>query len=92
MRSISTAGIAPRDLLGEVDLAGGRRAEGRPARRRLADRREHRRVGVAVDQRPPRADLVDVAVAVDVEELGALAALDEERVAADRRASRAPAS
>ena len=45
---------------------------------------DDRRVRVAVDQRAPRADPVDVAVAVDVDELGALAALDEDRVAADR--------
>ena len=42
------------------------------------------RVGVAVDQRAPRAHPVDVAIAVDVEQLGALGALDEDRVAADR--------
>ena len=50
----------------------------------VGDRRDDRRVRVAVDQRAPRADPVDVAVAVDVEDLGARAALDEERVAADR--------
>ena len=55
-----------------------------PLRGRLGDRREHRRVRVAVDQRAPRADVVDVDVAVDVGELGAGGALDEDRVAPDR--------
>ena len=36
------------------------------------------------DQRAPREDVVDVAIAVDVDEVRALAALDEERRAADR--------
>jgi hypothetical protein len=40
-------------------------------------------VGVAVDERAPRAHVVHVAVAVDVDELGALGAVDEDRVAAD---------
>ena len=38
---------------------------------------------MAEDQRPPGEDVVDVAVAVDVDEVRALAALDEERRAAD---------
>ena len=63
---------APRDLLGELDLALGRRAEARPERRRRRrPPRQDPRVRVAVDQRAPRADVVDVAVAVDVDELGA---------------------
>ena len=56
------------------------RARARPPR----DRRDDVRVRVPGDQRAPRADVVDVAVAVDVDQLGALAALDEDRVAADR--------
>ena len=38
---------------------------------------------VPEDQRPPGEDVVDVAVAVDVDQVRALAALDEERRAAD---------
>jgi hypothetical protein len=38
---------------------------------------------VAEDQRAPGANPVDVAVTVDVVEVAALAALDEDRVAAD---------
>ena len=75
---------AAADLLGEVDLAGGRCAERRALRGGLDDRRDDVRVRVAVDERAPRADPVDVAVVVDVDELGALGAVDEDRVAADR--------
>jgi hypothetical protein len=39
---------------------------------------------MAGDERAPRHHPVDVAVAVDVDELGPLAALDEDRVAPDR--------
>ena len=79
------------------DRLGQQRPRARSARRTssrprgLRDRRDDRRVRVAVDQRAPRADVVDVAVAVDVGDLGALGALDEDRVAPDRahRAHRA---
>ena len=47
------------------------------------DRGEDVGVGVAEDERAPRADVVDVAVAVHVDELGAQSALDEDRVAPD---------
>ena len=73
-------GEAVADLGGELDLALGRRAEAGPSRGGVGDRRDHVRVGVAEDQRAPGADPVDVAVAVDVDQLEALAALDEDRV------------
>ena len=41
-------------------------------------------MGVAVYERAPRADVVDVVVAIDVDQLGALAALDENRIPPDR--------
>ena len=72
------------DELGELDLAGRRRAVARAERGGRGDGLDHRRVGVAEDQRAPGADVVDVDVAVDVEDLRALGALDEDRVAADR--------
>ena len=75
---------APADLVGEVDLGDRRRAERRPALRGVDDRRDDLRVRVAMDEGPPRADPVDVAVVVDVDELGALRAVDEDRVAPDR--------
>ena len=72
------------DLVGQVDLALRRRAERRPALGRRHDRGQDRGMGVPVDERPPGAHVVDVVVAVDVDDLGAVAALDEDRVAADR--------
>ena len=65
-------GHARGDLLGERDLAPGRRAEARAALGRRDDGLEDLRMGVAVDERPPRAYPVDVAVAVDVDDLRAL--------------------
>jgi hypothetical protein len=72
------------DLLGELDL--GRR--GRPERRavgdRALDRVDHLWVGMAEDHRAPRADQVDVLVAVDVVEVRPGRASHEARRAADR--------
>ncbi len=75
---------ASHDLLGEIDLRGGRRAERRPLRGRVGHRGQHLGVGVAVDQRPPRAHPVDVRVAVDIDDLRVVRVLDEQRVAPDR--------
>ncbi len=99
------AASVPEEVIRSISTPGIRRETSSPARprprsgrrswfrgRRRVDRRQHLRVGVAVDQRAPRADVVDEAVAVDVDQLGAVAALDEDRVAADRPASPAPAS
>ena len=74
----------PHDLAGQLDLARGRRAEAGAVGGRRGERLEHVRMGVPVDQRAPGADVVDEAVAVDVDEFGALAAGDEDRLAADR--------
>ena len=76
-------GNAGDDLLGQLDLGRGRGAVARPPLRRLDHRRDHRRLGVTEDQRSPGPDPVEVAVAVDVDQLAALAALDEDRLAAD---------
>ena len=71
------------DLLGQLDLGGGRGAVAGAAGRGGADGGEHLRVGVAEDQRPPGADPVEVAVAVDVNQLTPLAPLDEDRLPPD---------
>ena len=57
------------DLLGERDLALGRRAERRALRHRRVHRVDDRRVGVPEQQRPPRADQVDVLAAVGVDDV-----------------------
>ena len=67
----------------ELELERARRAVARPAAHGLLERGDDPRVRVAEDQRPPGQDVVDVPVAVDVDEVRALAALDEERRAAD---------
>ena len=61
------------DLLGELDLGLGRGAVRRAAGDRGRDRRLHLGVGVAEQHRAPRADQVDVLVAVDVGQPGAAA-------------------
>ena len=76
------------DLGGELDLALGRGAVAGALRGGLGDRLDDRRMRVAADQRAPRADPVDVAMAVDVDQLEALAAIDEDRVLAADRAHR----
>ena len=42
------------------------------------------RVPVPQDQRPPRADVIEVAVAIDVKEIGTFASVNEQRLAANR--------
>ena len=68
------------DLGGQVDLSLGRRPERRAPGERLGHRRERDGVGVAEEQRAPRHHPVDVSVAVDVLDEGALAAAHEERL------------
>ena len=90
-RTISTEGKVGDHPLGQPHLELGGRAEGRAPRRGLADGRQHRRVGVAQDQRAPGEHQVDVAVAVHVLQPGALAPGDEAGRPADaaERAHRA---
>ncbi len=77
-------GDAARDLSREIHLANGRRAERGATGGLIGDRRDDLRVGMAVDQRAPGADPVDVVVAVDIDDLGAAAALHKSGRAADR--------
>ena len=72
------------DALGQLALALGRRAETRPPADGLLGGRDDARVGVAEDERPPGVDVVEVAVAIEVEQVRPLAACDEQRLAADR--------
>jgi hypothetical protein len=76
-------GHAGDDLLGQLDLGRGGSAKARAVSCRLRDGGQHCRVGVAEDQRSPGADPVEVAVAVDVDQLAALSTLDEDRLALD---------
>ena len=67
------------DELGKFHLERGGRSVTRAPPHRLLQRLDHPRVGVAQDQRAPGEDVVQIAVAVDVVEIGALSPLDEAR-------------
>ncbi len=77
-------GYGAADLLGKLDLALGRSAEAGADLKRLAQRLDYRRMAVAEQQRSPGSHVVEERVAIDVIKAGALAARDEERIAADR--------
>ena len=76
------------DATGELDLAFGRRAEGGASGSRRACRTDDLGMGVPEQQRTPRTDQVHVPVAVDVDHVRALAAIEEPR-GASHRAERA---
>ncbi len=73
------------DVRGQLDLALGRRSVAGAAGGRFADGVHHVRVGMPQHQRAPGGDPVDVAMAIDVDQLEACAALDEDRVLASNR-------
>ena len=60
------------------------RAEAGTVENRFVQRGHHLRVGVAQNQRPPGEDVIDVAVAVHIVHIRALALADEEGLAAHR--------
>src|SRR5947199_3970 len=62
---------------------GGGHPEARAKRRLFGDRGDDRWMGVSRDQRSPRADEIDVRVAVGVADSAALASHDERRLAPD---------
>ena len=75
--------IRGRDHLGQVHLARRGRAVAGAAGHRRRHRLHDGPRGVTEDQRPPRADEVEIAPAVDVGEARALRAGHEERLAPD---------
>ena len=72
------------DHLGQFRLRFGRRAEARPLGEGRFDGSDDLGMGVPQDQRAPRADVIDQAITVDVDEVRPLASLDEEGFAPDR--------
>ena len=80
----STGATRPMISDGQLGLGRRRRPERQATRCRLGDGVDDGRVGVAEDHRPPRADQVDVAVAVGVGQPAAVRLGDEARGAADR--------
>src|SRR5262245_49367587 len=77
------------DLGRELDLAFGRRAEGRPVAGRGANRLDRRRVRVPEEERPEGHHPVDEALAVDRLQVRALRAPHEERLVEPNRLHRA---
>src|SRR3990172_642574 len=71
------------DQLGQFVLGGGRGAEAGAAADGRVEGRDDCRMAMAEDHRSPRADVIDVAVAVDVPQIGTRAALDNHRLAAN---------
>ena len=84
MRTMSIEGTSRVIVSAIVTSAGHGVPNERPSRAASLDRRAHVRMVVAGDHRPPRADVVDVALAFDVPQIGAVGVVGEERLAADR--------
>ena len=70
--------------LAELDLQFGRRPETGSVLGHGGQNSEQPARCVAVDERPPRHDVVDVVIAVDILDIGAATTADEERRGADR--------
>ena len=68
-RTISIGGDHLADGLGQFDLLFGGRAEAGAARHGLVQRVENHGMPVAENQRPPGADVIDVLVAVGIEDV-----------------------
>ena len=71
------------DRLRHIDLVRIRNTEGNAVLGDLMDRVCDRNRSVAEDVRPPRADVVDVGLVIDVGDAAALRPADEERLAID---------
>ena len=71
------------DQLGHLDLARIRDAEADAVFCGGGNRIEHDLRRMAENRRPPCADVVDEFVAIDIPDVRAVGALDEERLAAD---------
>ena len=83
-RSNSMEGNCVDDDLGEFHLERGGRSVARAPPDGLLERLDYSRMGVTQDQRTPGEDVVHVAVAVDVVQIGAFSPLYEARRSADR--------
>src|SRR4051812_16660092 len=72
-----------RDQFAELHLESSWNAEARAAPHGVVERREDNAGGVAERERAPREHVVDVFMAVDIPDPGAISPLDDERLAAD---------
>ena len=71
------------DALGEIDFTGGGRAKAGPRRRGGRDGRDDVRIGVPEDERSPGSHEVEVAIAIDILNVGARTAVQEDRRSPD---------
>src|SRR5262249_33426973 len=71
------------DQLGEVRLALSRGAEAGALVQCVLDGPHDPWMAVAQDERAPRADIIEIGIAVEIVEVSALAASDEDRLAPD---------
>ena len=71
------------DQFSELGFQLGRSAEAGPVVQRFLNGADDARMTVAQDQRSPRADVIQVVIAVEIEEARPFAASDENRIAAD---------
>src|SRR5579863_4886889 len=71
------------DQFGQLGFRFCRGAETHPLRQSSLDRGHHFRMAVPQNQRSPRAHVIEQSIAVDVDEIGALAAINEEGFSAD---------
>ena len=83
-RTLSTDGSASHIIRASSTSPSGGSAEAGPVARGLPQRLDHRRVGMAQGQRPPRADVVDILVAVHVPDPAALSPRNERRRSLNR--------
>ena len=67
------------DEFREMRLHFGWRSERSSSRGSLADSVDHLGVGMAEDHRPPGADVIDVAIAIDIKKVLCFCTLDKER-------------
>ncbi len=83
MRTISMDGTASIISSASSRFALGGSAEAGALVHGLDDGGDHARVSMAEDERPPGADIIEIAIVVNVEEIRPLAASDEQRLPAD---------
>ena len=72
------------DQFGQLVFRFGRRTETGSRVNRRDHRLSHARMTMSQDHRAPRSDVVDVAIAVDVEQIGTFAPLEDDRLATHR--------
>ena len=69
---------------GKLDFERGRCAETETLARRIGDRGNYFRMRVPANHRPPGGDVIDVSIAVDIEQVRAFGAIDKRRRATHR--------